>query len=130
MQITVLISPLLPDEIDQTRRASIDRILSHLYNRWEDLHDGRAHCSFECDSIRLGALTIQMKSGRLFPRPAHPFRGFSVRDILKSVRDFRSPTWQKERHEGPHPCGILPDIDTVMQAIEKEMCGLSPASFL
>jgi hypothetical protein len=46
--------------------------------------------SFMCGSLLLGAMTKNMIAANLLKRPQHPYEGFTVNGLRKTVQNFRS----------------------------------------
>lgn len=89
--------------IDNQRQELLGRITASLNNLIDRLRDDDTPCSFECNSILLGALIKQMHKNRLFhPQPSKPYIGLSVSKTIRAVRTFQSPLWFSDR--SPRPC--------------------------
>jgi hypothetical protein len=88
------------DSIDRRRQALIHPVIGNLHSLVADLRDGETSCSFECESILLGALMKQMhRESLLWPRPSKPFLGFSFVEIAQTIRSLQSPVWYSTDHE-------------------------------
>lgn len=112
-------------------------MISALHNLLDDFYEHRKLCSFECNSILLGALTTEMHARALFsPRPAIPFLGFCVAATMASVRGIRSPTWRIQRHSpfsievDACDCSLELLIYPIVDGLEKSMNGLALKDFL
>ncbi|KAL1969127.1 hypothetical protein VTN77DRAFT_381 [Rasamsonia byssochlamydoides] len=133
------ISGKIVDRIDRRRQESIDRIVTFLHGLLDDFCEGRNlqnPCSFECQSILLGALTKEMSRLHLLsPRPAAPFLGFSFAATANSVRKIRSPIWccnnrnYYSSHCQSHHCSLEPVIRPIIDSLEDSMKGLSLEDF-
>ncbi|KAI3324049.1 hypothetical protein HD806DRAFT_493970 [Xylariaceae sp. AK1471] len=95
-----LLSPLgLPirrgviEAIESWRKQYMGRLVSRLNDRLLKLQSREAGCcSFECQSMSLGALTIEMsQAGLLQPRSQTPYLGHSIAATIKIVRGFNTP---------------------------------------
>lgn len=119
------------DKIDQERQHAVDRIIAGLHNLHAELLDGRNSCSFECDSIRLGALTKEMHSRALyFPRPGPPFLGFSVVDTTKVwlIRSLQCDSSNRVRY-GARRCDLHASIGSIVGSVEDNVGGLRLEEF-
>ncbi|RYP41939.1 hypothetical protein DL767_000676 [Monosporascus sp. MG133] len=66
------------EAIDQRRQESVDRIVIALHDLLERFRNRQAGCSFECSSILLGALTIQMHTADILePLLKPPYLGYN-----------------------------------------------------
>jgi hypothetical protein len=114
------------DAIDQQREESVNRIVTALHDLLERLRNRQAGCSFECSSILLGALTIQMHgAGILEPRPKPPYLGYSYAVTMEMARGFRSPEWCSIEggRRRSHICSLTSLIKPVMESMEGSMEG-------
>lgn len=97
--------------IAEQRERALGALISQLHLILTNLRDGEPTCSFECSSILLGALSRQMNDKRLLhPRPAAPFLGHSVDELIRTIRRFRSPNWvlwKQERIATSDPLSFL-----------------------
>jgi len=79
-------------DINKRRQESLEHIITTLHDLLYKLRKGPESCSFECDSILLGALTKELDARNLFsPRPVPPFSGLSFEATAKSISTIRSP---------------------------------------
>jgi hypothetical protein len=114
------------EKIDQQRQESIDQIITALHDLLDGFRESREPCSFECDSILLGALTKQMHTRGLFsPRPALPLLGFNFATTAKSIRDIHSPVWISVNDSRKHKCRLPTRIHPIIDRVEKGMKGLA-----
>lgn len=80
--------------MNQRRETAIEGLITALWEIVDKLRQGRTGCTFECESILLGALVKQMNSFNLLePRPAIPFSGLSVAQLALEMGHFNSPAW-------------------------------------
>ena len=118
------------DEIERRREKSITQIIGLLHNLLEDYRDEKTNCSFACDSMNLGALTKHMdKLGLHTPRPAPPFLGQSVYELIEKAREFRSPDWSSSsypyRSYSSHSsCNISQRLCPLLDAVKEGIVGL------
>ncbi|KAI0101463.1 hypothetical protein F4776DRAFT_658217 [Hypoxylon sp. NC0597] len=97
------------DKIEERRQNFLHQIFTHIYGTLELLCDGKAGCRFECSSMLLGALTIQMhKKGILYSRLEPPYSGYSITSAMEMVRNFESPRWTTpgNRYGSAHSCNL------------------------
>jgi hypothetical protein len=119
----------MPDAIDQRRRKALHQVISALHNYLVEYQGDTLHCSEDCDTMLLGALTKGMKSIELLTRPDPPFPGFSFDGLACSIRKFRFPSVHayKTKRKCPSPspdCGITSKINTTLKSLEDSLCGL------
>jgi len=81
------------EAIDRRRQQVVDKILTVLHELLATFRDRLSICSFECDSIRLGALIKEMRSKRLDPKPEWPFLGHGISATMNAARSIRTPKW-------------------------------------
>jgi hypothetical protein len=114
------------EKIDQRRQESIDQIVRPLHNLLEGFREGRNSCSFECDSILLGALTKEMHTRNLLiPRPETSFAGLSFAEIAQNVRSIQSPRWRSYANKRVlHGCGLEALIHPIIDSLEDRVNGL------
>lgn len=79
------------ERIDKQRLELLERVISSIHGLVDSLFAGKLRCTFECDSILLGALLKQIQPLGLWPRPSEPYTKFSLVGIARAVRSFRSP---------------------------------------
>lgn len=83
------------DMIDMRRQTLLEGTIAFLHDQLGKFREGTT-CTFECDSILLGALTKQMDCHSLLqPRPSKPFDGWSFLAVSKIINGFQSPSWCK-----------------------------------
>lgn len=76
------------------------------------LRDGIVGCKFECSSILLGALTIQMHAqGILDPEPEPPYPGYSIISIKEMLKNFENPKWKEIKSSYAHYCSLRYLVD-------------------
>lgn len=98
------------------------------------LLEGTNKCSFECDSILLGALIKKTRALGLFsPRPTKPFYGLSHQNLVSSICEIQSPRWWSEtdnkssRYDGwerrrvSHACTFKDQLELSFREIEDSM---------
>ncbi|KAK0716083.1 hypothetical protein B0H67DRAFT_256796 [Lasiosphaeris hirsuta] len=80
-------------EIDQRRQEAVEEVITILHSLLAYLRDERANkCSFTCSSMLFGALTREMASHGLLPRPT-ALVGFSIEGIANLARSIQTPVW-------------------------------------
>lgn len=79
----------MPEAINRRRQEALHQVISALQNYLEEYQRDTLHCSFECDTMLLGALTKGMRSIGLLTRPEPLFTGFSF-DLLAQNIQFPS----------------------------------------
>ncbi|KXJ93463.1 hypothetical protein Micbo1qcDRAFT_161478, partial [Microdochium bolleyi] len=88
----------IPNEVamalDRVRTARIQAMLERIRQFLRDLCGQRLWCTFECRSMLIGALTIELgRLGLLDATPDSSFPGLSVESTLHALQDMRSPRW-------------------------------------
>ncbi|KAI1383756.1 uncharacterized protein F4822DRAFT_49870 [Hypoxylon trugodes] len=110
---------VVADEIDEQRQEFVHRVFTHMHGLLGLLRDGEAGCSFECSSMMLGALTMQMHShGILDPQPQPPYSGYGIKSVMELVRGFKSPEWSTPTHRRSyaHGCNLSGLFDEKMNS--------------
>lgn len=78
------------DQIERSRVDAVGRLLDGFHDLLQYLST-RDSCHFKCNAILTGSLYRGMfTQGIISPRPAHPFHGFSVDQVVQMARDVRS----------------------------------------
>ncbi|KAH8883524.1 hypothetical protein GQ53DRAFT_752983 [Thozetella sp. PMI_491] len=114
--------------IDQRRQDVVARIINELHNLLLYLYY-RTECSFECNSTLTGALTKQMYvKGLLNPKPERPLLGYSVAEITRTVREFKSPSWERNAYSR-HQCTLNAFLDSTVCSFMDAMDGLNQGYF-
>ncbi|KAK4031305.1 hypothetical protein C8A01DRAFT_21456, partial [Parachaetomium inaequale] len=126
----------LAEAIDSRRRNVVDKILIALHELIVSFRDGSDECSFECSSIRLGALTKEMRARRLDPKPGSPLLGYSIAATMDAARSIRSPQWASPNRSAygyvgyvSHSCDLGSLIQSKMDGLEEMMGGLTLDDF-
>ncbi|OCK99817.1 uncharacterized protein K441DRAFT_626854 [Cenococcum geophilum 1.58] len=123
------IPQIVVEYIDEQRQKSIDRIILALNDLLDYFNSDNVHCSFECDSILLGALTKEMKSKKLSSQHLKPqFLGLSYEDAVDKVRNIRSPSWY-DGYRHKHECDIGNHVNPIIASLDDFMCGLDLKDF-
>ncbi|RYP91871.1 hypothetical protein DL770_001993 [Monosporascus sp. CRB-9-2] len=120
------------EAIDEAREKSVNRIIIALHCLLERFRNRQAGCSFECSSILLGALEIEMHTaGILEPQPKPPYLGYSFSVVIEMVRSFRSPKWSTPqwRNSFSHACSLTQLIQPMIEGVEESMGGLMLRNF-
>ncbi|KAH6972423.1 hypothetical protein BKA56DRAFT_493469 [Ilyonectria sp. MPI-CAGE-AT-0026] len=122
------------DSIDQSRQISVGRIFSALYTLLDSLTREEVGCFFECSSMILGSLTIQLnKHEILSPRATAPFSGYNVTAVQAIVYDIRRTTWYTGNSRSSyhssydlsvHSCNLLTHMEPTIAMVEGELKGL------
>ena len=118
--------------IDSQRQDAIGRIIAQLHEILASLAEGQNSCSFECDSIRLGALVKQMHTRTLYsPRPETPFRGYCVLQTARHVREFKDPKWNPPHvHGWTSKCKLSSKIKIMVDSVTQNVKGLVLKDYL
>lgn len=78
--------------MNQKRESAIGGTLAKLQRAQISFLEGKIGCSFDCQSIRLGALQKAMHIKGLYsPEPVAPFPGMDYQSLLATVRSFKVP---------------------------------------
>ncbi|KAL2200127.1 hypothetical protein P885DRAFT_27772 [Corynascus similis CBS 632.67] len=119
------------EAIDRRRQQVVDKILTVLHELLETFYDPLTICSFECDSIQLGALVKEMRAKRLDPKPEWPLLGHSISATMDAARSIRSPNWACPRRTSlfTRPCDLGSLIRSKMDGLEELMGGLAIDDF-
>ncbi|KLJ13443.1 hypothetical protein EMPG_11633 [Blastomyces silverae] len=114
------------DAINGQRIDSISRIVSLLHVQLADYLE-KEHCSFECDSLMLGALTKRLKALHLFPnRPDPPFTGLCFEQFAHRFRDgLYFPAAQRtSTYYYDHAKCAIPSIERTLKKCDEQLAGL------
>lgn len=84
-------------------------------------------CSFECSSMLLGSLTVELrKNGLLNPRVIIPYAGHSIKSIDEMISTFRTPKWVSSDGRGVfHSCNLKKVIKPTLDTLASEVFGLN-----
>lgn len=74
----------------------IERLLTIFHDVLGNLRDDKTACTFECNSILLGAFIKDLPPDLLWPRPSRPFTGLSFVYIARISHHLKSPHWYSE----------------------------------
>jgi len=77
------------DEIDARRENLLAEFFLSFDKLIDDLCLGKKGCSFDCQSMIVGAITKQMRMRKWHPRPLSPYLEISVRDAYEALWDLR-----------------------------------------
>lgn len=87
------------DNLNATRVKGIKKVIDALHATKEAFLTPPFNCSMQCDSVMLGALTVQMQvHGLLSPKPQEPFDGLRHRQLVEDVADFWCPEALDVKH--------------------------------
>jgi hypothetical protein len=86
------------ERIDKQRLELLERLTTSVHQVVDGLFINELRCTFECDSILLGALLKQIRPLGLWPRPSKPYAKLSFVGIARAVRSFRSPHSEAHLH--------------------------------
>lgn len=128
------------EAINLRRYEALEKLLSAIQDLLADFQQDRIKCSFECNAMQYGALAKELSCRALmFPRPHIPFRGYSVKDVITSVRGIRDPRWCSgdtsnhasyyDSHCRPHTCKLTSRINPLVKRLEEDLQGLSLDDF-
>jgi hypothetical protein len=113
------------EDIDKRRQESIEHMITPLHYLLHSLRTGPESCSFECDSIVLGALTKGLEARNLFTTPpVPPFSGLTFASTAESLTTIRSPNWRDSYRKEHRQCSLKSRIDTIVDSL-KQKKGLS-----
>lgn len=95
--------------MDSHRQGAIASVVNRLDKTRDGLLSGTRGCSFECQSIMYGALTLQMQSNALLaPIPIAPYPNLNYKTLVQEVLSFTPPQWYgskgRQAHKCPHCC--------------------------
>jgi hypothetical protein len=76
------------ESIDKQRLELLERLTASIQGVVDGLCVGELKCTFECNSMLLGALVKQIQPLGLWPRPSEPYTNFSFVGIARAVRSF------------------------------------------
>jgi hypothetical protein len=76
------------ERINEQRLELLEQLITSIHGVVNDLCIDERRCTFECNSILLGALLMQIQPLGLWPRPLEPYTGFSFVGIAHAVRFF------------------------------------------
>jgi hypothetical protein len=109
-------------DIDKRRQDSIEHIITSMHDLLDQMRKKPQMCSFECDSILLGALTKGLDAQKLFsPRLMPPFPELSFESITKSLSAIRSPKWYAQsRTNVTHRCTLNSRIDPIIDSLKQQ----------
>lgn len=81
------------ERINRQRLELFERLATKICEVVNGLCEGD-RCSFQCDSMTLGALVKQIQPLRLWPPPSEPYTEFSFHEIAGTIRSLRSPHFE------------------------------------
>ncbi|OAX79630.1 hypothetical protein ACJ72_06047 [Emergomyces africanus] len=114
------------DAINGQRVDSISRIVSILHVQLADYLE-KEHCSFECDSLMLGALTKRLKALHLFPnQPEPPFTGLCFEQFAHRFKNgLYFPAAQRtSTYYYDHAKCAIPSIEQTLKNCDEQLAGL------
>ncbi|KAI1370165.1 hypothetical protein F4677DRAFT_458078 [Hypoxylon crocopeplum] len=92
--------------IDKRREEFLHQVFTHLHRLLGLFRDGKAGCSFECASMSLGALTIQIHAANVpNPQLGSQYPRYSIASTLRLIHNFRSPQC-RTRYRYSHDCHL------------------------
>ncbi|ELR03862.1 hypothetical protein GMDG_01391 [Pseudogymnoascus destructans 20631-21] len=97
MTLELPIRPTIAERINRQRLELLERLTTNIHGVVDGLCVGD-RCSFECDSMTLGALLKQIRPLGLWPPPSEPYTEFSFVGIACTVRSLRSPQSETNLH--------------------------------
>ncbi|KAG5294284.1 BTB domain-containing protein [Histoplasma ohiense] len=125
------IPAFVADTIDSQRIDSISRIVSILHVQLADYLE-KEHCSFECDSLMLGALTKRLRALHLFPnRPDPPFTGLCFEQFAyRFGHGLYFPAAQRtSTYYYEHAKCAIPSIEQTLTTCNDQLAGLELNDF-
>ncbi|OAQ78436.1 hypothetical protein VFPBJ_06557 [Purpureocillium lilacinum] len=78
--------------LETFRTESVGLLTDEMYKSFFAL-SREGGCTYECNLMTLGNLTMAMISTCLFPRPEPPYYGLSVELLTSGVKNLREPAW-------------------------------------
>ncbi|KAK2805673.1 hypothetical protein FQN51_009176 [Onygenales sp. PD_10] len=120
-----------PDTINTRRVDSLSRIVSTLHIHLEDYSENE-HCSFECDSLMLGALTKRLKALNLLPhRPDPPFSGLCFEQFAHRFKGgLYFPAAQRtSTYYYSHSKCAIPSIEQALRKCDDQLEGLELSDY-
>ncbi|KFY21011.1 hypothetical protein V491_03236 [Pseudogymnoascus sp. VKM F-3775] len=97
MTLELPIRPTIAERINRQRLELLERLVTKIHEVVNGLCEGD-RCSFQCDSMTLGALVKQIQPLRLWPRPSEPYTELSFHRIAGTIRSLRSPHFETHLH--------------------------------
>lgn len=125
-----LITPA--DKINQKREELTNEIVTSLHTLLASFLKDTYACSFECKSILFGALGIQMREWKIYPKPQAPFSDLSGSNLIRHMRKVKSPNWHTYTYYQSyteHSCGFE-SIQKVADGIREKFQSFSLKSLL
>jgi hypothetical protein len=81
-------------KIDEEREQLLEELTDIIHSLLEELCRSQPRCSFQCDSMLLGAAIQQLHLHHLiWPKPSRPFTSINFAEIAKIIRSLDSPVW-------------------------------------
>src|SRR5215469_795492 len=91
--------------MNKCREEAIQMVIVSLQKRRDAFLRGDRGCGFECSAIMFGVLTKRMLSSALIsPEPTAPFLGLKYKDLVNTVRSFKTPQWSHPHRRHQHSC--------------------------
>ncbi|KAI2463167.1 hypothetical protein F4781DRAFT_440832 [Annulohypoxylon bovei var. microspora] len=88
------------EKVNQRREEYLTKIFDYLYGLRILSSDDSIGCSFECSSMLLGALIVQMNQhGLLDSKPESPYAGHSIVSIMEMIRKLKTPEWSNTQRD-------------------------------
>ncbi|KAF7121802.1 hypothetical protein CNMCM5793_009355 [Aspergillus hiratsukae] len=133
----------LIDAIEKRREYCIKSTLEALRRLVTDLRDGEKSCSFECDSIRLGALTKQLQAQVILWRlHEDTIPSISLDELKDFLINIKSPAWREVTPNPPprrrtriqaqhseNPCTLQSMIKPILSNMANHMKGYEYGDF-
>ncbi|PGH07768.1 hypothetical protein AJ79_06156 [Helicocarpus griseus UAMH5409] len=119
------------EAINSRRSDSLSRIISTLHTHLDDYLENE-HCSFECDSLMLGALTKRLRALHLLPhRPDAPYPGLCFEDFAHRFRHgLYFPAAQRtSTYYYSHSKCAIPSIEQLLKKCEEQLDGMELSDF-
>ncbi|KAH7141421.1 hypothetical protein B0J13DRAFT_59164 [Dactylonectria estremocensis] len=81
-------------QIESQREEALRQLFESIYNLLDSPHDSNLGCNFECSSMMLGSLLMEVdRNGLRNPRVTWPYSGHSISSIKRKISGFRRPIW-------------------------------------
>jgi len=122
---------LLLDAINSRRQEALSKLVSTLHSHLEDYLENE-HCSFECDSLMLGALNKRLRDLHILPsRPDPPYVGLCFEEFAHRFRHgmyFPAAQRTSTYYYSHSKCAIR-SVDQTLAKCEDRLGGLDMEDF-
>ncbi|KAH7152735.1 hypothetical protein EDB81DRAFT_841176 [Dactylonectria macrodidyma] len=109
-------------EIEEQRKLELGRIFEALYGLLDDPEDTGPGCSFECSSMMLGSLLIEMNwKGLQNPRVTAPYTRRSISSARNLISELRNPQWSRSNSDCGLQCTVQAKLQPVLDQVSKHI---------